>query len=197
MLRKPHWANSPNVSSKAERNDAIIMAANKIDFFKNFASHISDPIYLTDKTDEVNEEIKFNHWVMTAPSDIISQTTPSDFLEFIQKVKESFQIQLDKSSLDIDLVFYLWFEEPGELCFNFINSNHDSLPFGCTLKFTDNPTEIIDTYLKSQYHDRVIPWDELQTVETPEEIAEADRQEKELHDNFVLTVYQETIRKQK
>ncbi|MBK7042218.1 MAG: hypothetical protein IPH46_17720 [Bacteroidetes bacterium] len=51
--------------------------------------------------------------------------------------------------------------------------------------------------MKSKYHDQVIPWDELQTVETPEEIAEADRLEKELHDNFVLTVYQEKIIKQK
>ncbi len=173
------------------------MTANKTDFFTDLSSHISEPMYLTDKTDEVNEEIKHNHWVLTAPSDIVAQTTTADFLEFIQKVKDNYKSQLDKSSLDIDLTFYLWFEEPGELCFNFINSNHDRLPFGCKLKYTERPEEIVDEYLKSKYHDQVIPWDELQTVETPEEIAEADRLEKELHDNFVLTVYQEKIRKQK
>ncbi len=173
------------------------MTANKTDFFNDLSSHISEPMYLTDKTDEINEEIKHNHWVLTVPSDIAAQTTTAEFLEFIQKVKDNYKSQLDKSPLDIDLTFYLWFEEPGELCFNFINSNHDLLPFGCKLKYTDRPEEIVDEYLKSIYHDKVIPWDELQTVETPEEIAEADRLEKELHDNFVLTVYQEKIMKQK
>jgi hypothetical protein len=173
------------------------MTANKTDFFNDLSSHISEPMYLTDKTDEVNEEIKHNHWVLTVPSDIVAQTTTADFLEFIQKVKDNYKSQLDKSPLDIDLTFYLWFEEPGELCFNFINSNHDSLPFGCKLKYTDRPEEIVGEYLKSKYHDQVVPWDELQTVETPEEIAEADKLEKELHDNFVLTVYQEKLMKQK
>lgn len=173
------------------------MTANKTDFFNDLSSYISEPLYLTDKTDEMYEEIKNNHWVLTASSDIVSQTTTADILEFIQKVKDNYKSQLDKSSLDIDLIFYLWFEEPGELCFNFINSNHDTLPFGCKLKYTDRPEEIVEEYLKSKYHNQVIPWDELQKVETPEEIAEADRIEKELRDNFVLTVYQEKIRKQK
>ena len=172
------------------------MTANKTDFFNDLSSHISEPMYLTDKTDEVNEEIKHNHWVLTVPSDIVAQTTTADFLEFIQKVKDNYKSQLDKSPLDIDLTFYLWFEEPGELCFNFINSNHDTLPFGCKLKYTDRPEEIVDEYLKSKYHDQVIPWNEFQTVETPEEIAESNRLEKELHENFVLTVYKETIKKQ-
>lgn len=173
------------------------MTANKTDFFNDLSSQISEPIYLTDRTDEVNEEIKYNHWILTAPSDIIAQTTAADLLEFIQKVKDNYKSQLDKSSLDIDLTFYLWFEEPGELCFNFINSNHDSLPFGCKLKYTDRPEEIVDEFLKSKYHDQVILWDEFETVETPEEIAEAERIEKEFQDNFVLTVYQEIIMKHK
>ena len=56
------------------------MTANKTDFFNDLSSHISEPIYLTDKTDEVNEEIKHNHWVLTAPSDIVAETTTTDFL---------------------------------------------------------------------------------------------------------------------
>jgi len=172
------------------------MTANKTDFFNDLSNQISEPIYLTDKTDELNEEIKHNHWVLTTPPDIVAQTKTVDFLEFIQKVKDNYKCQLDKSSLDIDLTFYLWFKEPGELCFNFINSNHDKLPFGCKLKYTDKPEEIVDEYLSSKYHDQVIPWDELKKVETPDEIAEANRLEKELHDNFALTVYQEKIKKQ-
>jgi len=167
------------------------------DFFNDLSNQISEPLYLTDKTDEVNEEINHNHWSLSAPTDIISQTTITDFLEFIQKVKDNYKNQLDKSLLDIDLIFYLWFDEmAGQLRFNFINSNHNKLPFGCKLKHTDRPEEIVDQYLKSKYHEG-IPWNELETIETPEEIAEADRREKELHENFVLTVYQEKINKQK
>ena len=103
------------------------MAANKIDFFNDLSSHISEPIYLTYKTNEVNEEIKYNHWTLSAPSEIISQTTTVDFLEFIQKVKDGYKFQLDNSSLDIDLTFYLWFEKQGALCFNFINSKDDGV----------------------------------------------------------------------
>lgn len=121
---------------------------------------------------------------MTAPSDIVAQTTTADFLEFIQKVKDNYKTQLANCQLDIDLTFYLWFEGPGELCFNFINSNHHRLPFGCKLKYIDRPEEIVDQYLKSKYHDQVILWDELQTVETPEEIAEADRLEKRITRQF-------------
>ena len=173
------------------------MRANKVDFFSDLSRQISDSVYLTEKTDEVNEEIKHNHWVLTAPSNIISQTTATDFLDFIQKVKDHFKRQLDNSLLDIDLIFYLRFEQPGELCFNFINSNHDTLPFGCKLKFTDRPEKIVDEYLRSTYHDQVIPWNELQTINTAEELAEADRREKELHDSFVLTVYKEKIKQHK
>jgi hypothetical protein len=173
------------------------MTTNKIDFFKDLSKQISEPIYITDQTDQINSEIKSNYWVISAPSAIISQTTSVDFLEFIQSVKGNYKNQLNKAELNINLIFYLWFEEPGELCFNFINSNHESLPFGCKLKFTERPEEIIEEYLRSKYHDKLIPWEELQTIETPEEMAEADKLEKELHDNFVLTVYKETIQKEK
>ena len=173
------------------------MTANKTDFFNDLSNQISEPLYLTDKTDEINEEINCNNWILSAPSDIISQTTTTDFLEFIQKVKDNYKNQLDKSQFDIDLIFYMWFDEmAGQLRFNFINSNHGKLPFGCKLKHTDRPEEIVDKYLKSQYHDG-IPWNELETIESPEQLAEADRRKKELHENFVLTVYQEKIKKQK
>jgi hypothetical protein len=171
------------------------MTANKEDFFNELSSQISEPMYLTDKTDDVNEEIKHNLWILKAPPDIVVQTTTADFLEFIQNIKDNYKRQLDKSQLDINLIFYLWFDEfAGQLRFNFINSNHDKLPFGCKLKYTEKPEEIVEKYLNSQYHEG-IPWNEFETLETPEQIAAADRLEKELHDNFVLTIYQEKIEK--
>jgi hypothetical protein len=150
------------------------MTANITDFFNDLINQIAKPIYLTDKTDEVEEEIKHNHWMVVVPSAIIAQTTTLDYIALLEKVKEVYKCQLDKSELDIDLIFYLWLDEPGALCFNFINSNHHRLPFGCKLSYTDRPEQI---------------------VVTPEEIEEADRAEKDLHSKFILTVYQELIKK--
>lgn len=173
------------------------MPANKTDFFNDLSNQISEPLYLTDKTDDVNQEINHNHWILSAPVDILSQTTTIDLLEFIQKVKDNYKNQLDKSQLDIDLIFYLWFDEmAGQLRFNFINSNHDKLPFSCKLKYTNSPEEIVDHFLKSKYLEE-LPWSELEPIETKEQIAEAARLEKKLRDNFVLTVYQEKIKKRK
>ena len=59
------------------------MTANKTNFFNDLSSQISEPMYLTDKTDDVNEEIYHNHWSLSAPTNIISQTTITDFLQFI------------------------------------------------------------------------------------------------------------------
>ncbi len=133
------------------------MITNKSDFFNDLLLQISDPVYLTEKTDEINEEIYYNLWYLSAPTDILSQTTTTDFLEFIQKVKDNYKCQLDKSHLAIDLIFYLWFDEmAGQLCFNFINSNHDKLPFGCKLKITDRPEEIVDQYLKKLFRISIV-----------------------------------------
>jgi hypothetical protein len=168
---------------------------NKTDFFNGLSAQIAEPIYLTDKTDEVAEEINNNCWALSPPDDIVSQTTTIDFLEFIQKVKDSYKNQLDQSQLDIDLIFYLWVDAmAGQIRFNFINSNHNQLPFGCKLKFTERPEEIIMQYLTST-HREGIPWKEFYPVETTEQIVEAERVEKELKDDYSLTVYREIIKK--
>ena len=173
------------------------MTPNKNDFFNELSYQISEPLYLTNKTDEINEEINQNNWHLSAPADILSQTTAADFLAFIQKVKDNYKNQLNKSQFDIDLIFYMWFDEMAcQLRFNFINSNHKILPFACKLKYTNSAEEIVDQYLKSQYH-KGIPWNELEAIDTPEQIAEAEKGENELQDHFVLTVYQEKIKKQR
>ena len=71
------------------------MTPNKTDFFNDLSNQISEPLYLTDKTDEINEEINNNHWILSVPADIIFQATTTDFLEFIQKVKDYYKNQRD------------------------------------------------------------------------------------------------------
>lgn len=174
------------------------MTVNKTDYFNYLLTCLSEPIYLTDKTDELKEEIKYNLWALAAPAEIIAQVTTADYVELIEKVKESHKVQLGKSQLNIDLIFYLWFDEmAGQLRFNFINSNHLVLPFGCKLKYANKPDEIVEQYLTSRYNTQTIPWEELRTIETAEEKAVASILEQEMQENYVLTVYREKIRKQK
>lgn len=171
------------------------MATSKKAFFKALSSQLSDPIYLTENTDEVIEEIYHNCWAIGAPSTIIKQIKASDLLAFIQNVKDNHQIKLNNSLLDINLIFYMWLDvQAGQLRFNFINSNHNKLPFDCKLKYTDNPEEIVNQFLNYNYHDG-IPWDELESIETPEELEDANKLENEIKADFVLTVYQELIKK--
>ncbi len=170
------------------------MNLNKATFFSDLSKSISEPIYLTESTEQLRSEIESNHWIITIPNEIILEITTSDLVSFIEKVKTEYSKQLNESKLNINLIFYLWFEEPGQLHFNFINSNHNNLPFDCKLKFTSNAEEIIEEFLNSNYPDGVIPMNEFKTLETREEIEEADKLEKEMHTNFVLTVFQEVIR---
>ena len=173
------------------------MSITKAQFFDDLSNQLSDPIYLTEKTNELSEEIKHNCWGFAAPPEIADQITTSDVLEFIQLVKENYKKQLALSPLNIDLVFYLWFDEmAGHLCFNFINSNHEKLPFGCKLRSANSAEAIISAYLQSNYLEG-IPWSELKPLDTPEALAEAERLEKEIHENFVLDVYQEKLWKKK
>lgn len=167
------------------------------DYIEGLSKRIAEPIYLTNRTDEVKKEIYHNLWTFTIPSDIINQASPETIIEFVQKVKDQYRMQLQNSNLEIDLIFYIWFEEPGLLYFNFINSNHSELPFGCKFKILDSPEEIIEQFLKSKYPDNIIPWGEFKDIVTPEEMEEADRLEKELHEKYILSVYSETITKPK
>jgi len=54
----------------------------------------------------------------------------------------------------------------------------------------------VSTYLQSTYLEG-IPWSELKPLDTPEALAEAERLEKEIHENYVLDVYQEKLWKKK
>jgi len=171
------------------------MTTNKEDFFNNLSEQFSEPIYLTANTNEVNEEISQNHWAFSVPTEIASQMTTTDFLDFIEEIEDNYKHQLNNSDIDVDLIFYMWFDEmAGQLRINFINSNHKSLPFGCKLEFTEQPAEIVQKFLESNYLDG-IPWEELETVDKLEQEEEIDNIEKNETNGFVLTVYRELIRK--
>ena len=100
--------------------------------------------------------------------------------------------QLQQSDVDINLLYYLWFDEQaGQLRFNFINSNHDKLPFRCKLVFVDSEKEIIDDFLNSNYLDG-IPWSEFKVVDKTKQENVAAVEEENL-ETFTLKVYKQMI----
>ena len=110
----------------------------KDEFFENINEIISDKIYLTDNLDELNKEIENNHWSIAIDSDTVKFIEKDDLLYFLRKMIKNRISQLHKSELDMDLIFYTWFDEQtGNLNFNFINSRHENLPFRAEHKFTD------------------------------------------------------------
>ena len=78
-----------------------------------------------------------------------------------------------------------------QLRFNFINSNHDKLPFRCKLIFVDSEKEIIDDFLNSNYLEG-IPWNELKVVDKVEWENIAAEEEENLK-TFTLKVYRQMI----
>ncbi|MDP4264163.1 MAG: hypothetical protein Q8941_16665 [Bacteroidota bacterium] len=145
------------------------------------------PLFLTNRTDSIESEIHNNSVFIGLTKEIAKQVSINDFTDFLAKVKLNRRDQLFKSYLNIDLIYYLWFDEmAGQLRLNFINSNHVSLPFKCNLIFVDTEQQIIDAFLNSSYLEG-IPFDELTDVENSDE---------ETHDNASphnLKIYRETI----
>ncbi|MFZ4739640.1 MAG: hypothetical protein ACOYLE_00570 [Bacteroidales bacterium] len=129
-------------------------------------------LFLTDKIDLIDYEIYQNSISIGLTSEQAKNTSSHDILMFLSKVKLNRQKQLIQSDLKIDLIYYLWLDEmAGQLCFNFINSHHSKLPFGCELNFVDSERDIIDSFLKSSYLDG-IPFEELKYSEQVNELIE-------------------------
>ncbi len=78
----------------------------KKEFFKNLDEIISDKIYLTEHLDELNKEIKINHWSIGIDSETAKKVDNDDLQDFLRKmVKNRFE-QLDKSDKNMNLIFY-------------------------------------------------------------------------------------------
>ena len=161
-------------------------------YFGELSEFETAELFLTNITDLISEEVKHNCILISISSDDAKQTTTTDFVSFMNRVKANRKQQLQQSDVDINLIYYLWFDEQaGQLRFNFINSNHDKLPFGCKLVFVDSEKEIIDDFLNSNYLDG-IPWSEFKVVDKAkqENVAAVEEDNLEI---FTLKVYKQMI----
>lgn len=158
---------------------------NKETFLKQLKEFETAELFVTDKTDIVKTEIYNNAVAIGLTKETASQVSTNDIKTFLAKVKSNRQDQLLKSNIQIDLIYYLWYDEmAGQLRFNLINSNHIRLPFTCNLKYVDTEEEIIEDFLKSSYLNG-ISFNELTDVEN--DGSENDDTE------YYVKVYQQTI----
>jgi len=122
--------------------------------FKDIQEIKSDRLFITDSVDNLEEEVKNNCWSISMKKEIASACEVDEVIEFLRDVKADRREQLKKSEYKVGLIYYLWFDEQaGQLRFNFINSNHDRLPFAARLAFVDTENEIISDFLASSMTD--------------------------------------------
>lgn len=158
----------------------------KEEFFDNITDIISDRIYLIENIDELSKEIENNHWSIGIDSGTAKLIDINDLRLFLREVVSNRIEQLEISNKNIDLLFYLWFDEQaGNLNFNFINSKHSRLPFGANLEFVDSIDLILKDFLDSDYLDG-IPFNEL---------SDENIKTEENNSNFVLKVYKSILTK--
>ena len=161
----------------------------KIEFIKSLAEIINNKLFLTDSTQNLEEEIAKNCHLISIDKKLASEIQPKELLDILKKVRENRLSQLNQSNLKANLKYYSWFDEQAcQLRFNIINSNHPSLPFGAKINIVDNESVIVKAFIASNYHDG-IPWEDFNKLET-----DIDNTE-EKESGFILDVYLKELMK--
>ena len=119
-------------------------------------------IYLTDKTDEMEKEIYENYVKIGVPEEHLENISAIFFQSFLYEVKQNAKRNLDTNLLGVDLIFYVWFDaQAGQLRYNFINSNHERLPFTAEIQLVDDVYEICNLFVKCMQTSTVPSQDKL------------------------------------
>jgi hypothetical protein len=120
----------------------------KKEFFKDIEGIKSDKLLITDSVDSVDEEIKTNCWSISINDELSKEFSIAELASFLKEVKADRREQLRRSKIKVGLIYYVWVDgQAGQLRFNFINSNHDKLPFGSQLTLVTMEHEILTDYL--------------------------------------------------
>ncbi len=154
-------------------------------FLREFESLIGSPLFLTESTSEVREEI-YHNCIYFSKSDL-KGTDSSGLKQILTAIRENRKFQLKNSNLPVDLIYYSWFDEQAmQLRLCFINSNHKKLPFGCTLLKVDDEEIILQKFLEDDKE--VLDWTEFTDSEDGE-------MEEGVPTEFILPVFQQIIKR--
>lgn len=126
-------------------------------FFTDYLREVvTAPVYIGSAETDLAEEVNRNMWWISVTRHQAETLTQEDFRTFVDEVTENRHRQVEQAEAGHGLIFYLWFDEQAcQLRFNLVSDFHDRLPFGCSLKYVETPDEIIESFLKSPYHDGI------------------------------------------
>jgi hypothetical protein len=126
---------------------------NKKQYFEDLEDITNDSIYIGSTAADLQKEIETNMWRISISTNLVNQITTDDFNEFIYKVVENRKEQIENSSSNLGMYFYLWFDfMASQLRFNLISDINKKLPFSCEIQILNDPKEIIDDFLRSPFH---------------------------------------------
>ena len=150
---------------------------------------LDENIYITQSIDELEKEIQVNHWCITGSKEDINSLSKSEWKDYMLRLIDGRQKQLENSNLDTKLIFYCWYDEQaGYLAFNLINNNHSKLPFGAPVEFV-SLEKIIDNFT-NDISPGIIPMEELVEI-SKEEYEEID----DYDPDYKVEVHQKIIEK--
>ena len=128
------------------------------EYIDNIFTFAKVDLYITDKTDNVNKEIAENCVKIGVPEHLIKDIDPLTFSIFLSSVKQNAKDQLTKSDLNVKLIFYVWLDEQaGQLRYNFINSNHEKIPFVAELNFVDDAHIVCKAWVDRMQNSTFLP----------------------------------------
>lgn len=144
-------------------------------------------LYIADSNKFLSEEIYNNCFGLFVTQQERTETNVDKILNMLKMIRDNRKNQLNKTPENINLTYYSWVDEQNEqLRFNFINSTHKKLPFGCEFLTVTDEREIVEDYIASLDRN-LLDFDAL------EDISMSDSEKH--YPQFILKVYSEHIAK--
>ena len=107
-------------------------------------------LYIADSDKFLSEEIYNNCFGLFVTQQERTEINIDKILNILKMIRDNRKNQLNKTSKNINLIYYSWVDEQNEqLRFNFINATHKKLPFGCEILTATDEREIVEDYIAS------------------------------------------------
>lgn len=133
----------------------------KNEFLQQLDIIADDTLFIGHSRADLQKEIENNMWCISVDSELAKEITVEDLSAFLEKVILNRKGQIEKLKPPNNMIFYMWFDEQAvQLRLNIISDYDTGLPFGCKVVPVINYSHVIETFLKSPFHDG-IPIEEL------------------------------------
>lgn len=115
---------------------------------------LNDEIMLLGNTNNIDEEIYHNMWIIDIELEFGKQMKLQDLTKFIKNLLHNRSLQVQKKYPGARATFYLWYDPQSvQLKFNILSGEKITLPFGCTINIHNSPLSILKTFLDDIHSD--------------------------------------------